>query len=261
MGKEIHISLAAEPLLHIGPFNITNSLLVTWLVMIIILLLAWLGGRNVRKIPRGMQNVFEYVFELLIGLIESVTGNRKKAEKFFPILATFFIFILVANLADIIPGIGTIGFNEITSHGESFVPFFRPPTTDLNFTIALAIISVVATQIFGIAALGTVKHFKKYFTIKGGPVNTFVGLLELISEVAKMVSFSFRLFGNIFAGEVLLTVIAVIVPFLVPLPFYFLETFVALIQALVFTMLSLVFFTVATAEHGDHEEKHEAPAS
>lgn len=257
MEKTIHISIASEALFHIGPFPITNSLLVTWLVMIALLVLAGLTTRKVTLIPRGLQNLFEYVFEFLLSLIESVTLSRKKAEKFFPLLTTFFVFIFAANITDILPGIGTIGLREVTDHGESFIPLLRPPAADLNFTLALAIVSVVGAQLFGIGALGFVKHIGKYFTIKGGPIHTFVGLLEGVSEIAKMVSFSFRLFGNIFAGEVLLTVMAVIVPFIAPLPFYLLETFVAFIQALVFTMLSLVFMTLATAEHGEEHEKKE----
>jgi F-type H+-transporting ATPase subunit a len=256
MGKEIHISLAAETLFSIGPFNITNSLLVTWMVMAVILIIAFLASRRIQKIPRGLQNVFEFVFEFLLGLIESVTQSRKKAEKFFPFLATFFVFIFVANITDIVPGIGTIGLTEISHHGEKFVPYFRPPAADLNFTLALAIVSVVGTQFFAIGALGFFKHLGKYFTIKGGIIHTFVGLLEAVSEFAKMISFSFRLFGNIFAGEVLLTVIAVIVPFVAPLPFYLLEAFVAFIQALVFTMLSLVFLQLATSSHEAEASAH-----
>jgi len=260
VGKEIHISLAAEGLFHIGPLSVTNSLLVTWIVMAVLILFAWLAGRKTRLVPKGLQNVVEAVFEFLLNLIESVTQSRKKAEQFFPFLATFFIFIFAANATDIIPGIGTIGLYEVSHHGTEFVPYFRPPAADLNFTLALAIVTVVGTQVFGIAAIGFVKHIKKYLTIKGGPANTFVGLLEAVAEFAKMISFSFRLFGNIFAGEVLLTVISVIVPFVAPLPFYLLEAFVAFIQALVFTMLSLVFMTMATVAHDEHEEHEAEPA-
>ena len=223
--------------------------------MLVLILLGFLAGRKVRRVPQGLQNIFEYIFELLLGLIDSVTHDRKKSERFFPFLATFFIFIFAANFTDVLPGVGTIGINETTPEGVVFIPFLRPPSSDLNFTVALGVVSVFTAQILGIAALGFFKHLGKYFTIKGGPIYTFVGLLEFISEIAKMVSFSFRLFGNIFAGEVLLTVIAAIVPFVVPLPFYMLEVFVALVQALVFTMLSLVFFTMATTSHDEHESK------
>lgn len=265
MEKGLHISIAAETLFHIGPFPVTNSLLVTWMVMVVLVVVGILAGRNPRRIPRGLQNAFEYLFELLIGLMDTVTLDRKKSERFFPFLATFFLFIFAANFTDILPGVGTIGLNKVAEHGAehgaeavehavSFIPFFRPPSSDLNFTVALGVVSVLTAQILGIAALGFFKHMGKFFTFKKGPIYTFVGLLEVVSEVAKMVSFSFRLFGNIFAGEVLLTVIAAIVPFVVPLPFYALELFVALVQALVFTMLSLVFFTMATASHDEHEE-------
>ena len=251
--KEIHISIASEPLFFVGPFPVTNSLLVTWIVMLVLLVLTAFATRKVALVPRGIQNVVEYIFEFLLGLIESVTLSRKKAERFFPLLATFFVFIFTANVTDIIPGIGTIGLHEFIGSEEKFIPLLRPPSADLNFTLALALVSVIGAQFFGIGALGFFKHLGKYFTFKGGPIHTFVGLLEAVSEVAKMISFSFRLFGNIFAGEVLLTVMAVIVPFVAPLPFYLLETFVAFIQALVFTMLSLVFMTLATMSHGEAE--------
>ena len=131
---------------------------------------------------------------------------------------------------------------------EIFVPLFRSTASDINFTLALAIISVVATQLLGIAAIGFAKHAAKYISFKG-PIQFFVGILEIVSEVAKMISFSFRLFGNIFAGEVLLIIIGFLVPYVVPAPFLMLELFVGFIQALVFAMLTLVFISIATVEH------------
>ena len=147
----------------------------------------------------------------------------------------------------ILPGLGSIGLIE--GHGQevSLIPLFRSTNSDINMTLALAIISVMATQIFGISIVGFFHHVSRFISFKG-PLDFFTGILELIAEIAKVISFSFRLFGNIFAGEVLLMVIFFLVPIIVPLPFLFLEIFVGFIQALVFSMLTLVFLTVATSK-------------
>ena len=180
--------------------------------------------------------------------MDSVTGDRRQTKKFFPLVATIFVFVILSNWLEIVPGLGTIGLRE----GEKLVPFIRSASADLNMTLALAVIAVFSIQIFGVISIGFVKHAKKYISLKG-PIEFFVGILELISEVAKMISFSFRLFGNIFAGEVLLTVMLFLVPYLVPLPFLFLEIFVGFVQALVFSMLTLVFLKMATISHDSHE--------
>jgi len=147
-----------------------------------------------------------------------------------------------------LPGIGSIGFNEIKDGHETFVPLFRSVNSDLNATLSWAIISVFLAQIFGMSSLGTFSYLKKYFDFSN-PINFFVGILEIVGEIAKIISFSFRLFGNVFAGEVLLVVMTMLAPYLAPLPFYGLEIFVGFIQALVFTMLSLVFIKMATEAH------------
>lgn len=139
--------------------------------------------------------------------------------------------------------------HEEASH-STFVPILRPGTADLNTTLALGIISVALTQVFGVSALG-LAYFKKFINFSS-PIMFFVGILEIISEFAKIISFAFRLFGNIFAGEVLLVVISFLVPVIVPMPFYGLEIFVGFIQALVFSLLSLVFFNMATQSHDEH---------
>jgi F-type H+-transporting ATPase subunit a len=166
-------------------------------------------------------------------------------------VATIFIFVVLSNWIEIVPGLGTIGIYEKHNGRQVLVPFIRSASADLNVTLAIAIVSVMAIQIFGIAALGLLKYGKKFINFKG-PIEFFVGILELVSEAAKMVSFSFRLFGNIFAGEVLLTVILFLAPFIIPLPFLFLEIFVGFIQALVFSMLTLVFLQMATVSHDAH---------
>jgi len=183
-----------------------------------------------------------------------VTQDRKQTKKFFPLVMTIFIFVILSNWVELLPGLGTVGINE-QIHGETIlVPFLRSTSADLNATLAIALISVFSIQFMGIAAIGFFKYagkffvnpFKKPFYVIG----TFVGLLEIIGEVAKVISFSFRLFGNIFAGEVLLIVMLNLVPYIVPLPFLFLELFVGFIQALVFSTLTLVFLkTAATDSH------------
>lgn len=248
----MEISLAAEKVIEVFGFPITNTLLMSWAAMAVLVVLSVIATRKIRAAPRGAQNFLEAVMEFLLNLIDSVTHNRKQSIKFFPILATIFLFIVTSNWLGLLPGVGTIGFPEVHRGKEVFVPLFRSANSDLNNTLALAIISVVITQIFGIMAIGFFKYAGKFFISplkKPYFVGTFVGALELVSEVSKMVSFSFRLFGNIFAGEVLLVVIAMIIPYIVPLLFMFLEIFVGFIQALVFAMLTLVFMKMAVTEH------------
>lgn len=222
-----------------------------WLVVAALIFMSVIFLRRPALIPAGVQNVFEVAVEGVLGLMEGPFGSKQKAEKYFPFIATIFIFILISNWFGIFPFLGSAGIYE-ESHAypgeEVFVPFFRSSASDLNFTLALAIISVFATQLIGISAIGLSKHIGKYFSFRG-PIQFFVGILEIVSEIAKMISFSFRLFGNIFAGEVLLIIIGFLVPVFVPLPFLMLEMFVGFIQALVFAMLTLVFMSIAVVEH------------
>lgn len=246
--SDIHISLAAEEVFRIGSWPLTNSLLTGVVGSVIIFILLWLAGHAVALHPAGrLSQVVEAVAEALLNLIEQVTHDRARALRFFPLLMTLFVFILINNWLGLVPGVGSITIQ--TGHGAT--PLFRGATADLNATLALAIISVVMTHVYAIRELGLFVHLKKYFSFN--PIFLFVGLLEIISEFSKMVSFSFRLFGNIFAGEVLLVVIAYLVPAVGPLPFFGLELFVGLVQALVFTMLSLVFLEIASSSHDEHE--------
>ncbi len=249
----VHISLSAEPITTIGSFVVTNAVATSFIASIIMVAgLIW-AVRKVTLQPKSLIAVtLESGVEYLLSLIEEVTQNRHKAERFFPLLMTIFIFVLVNNWLGLLPGIGSI---IITSPEGATVPLFRGATADLNTTIALALISGIAAQAFAIKELGLFTHIKKYISLN--PIMLFIGILEIISELSRMVSFSFRLFGNIFAGEVLLVVISFLLPIIAPLPFFGLEIFVGFIQALVFTMLTLVFLHIATsdhAEHGDHRE-------
>ncbi len=247
----MHISIAANPVLELGPIHITNSMLATACVLIILWLVSLFATRKMDLVPRGLQNAVELGIEKLVGLTASVVHDKAYARKIFPLIATFFIFIMFNNWFGLIPGVGTIGFNEVVEGKHVLVPLLRAGTADLNTTIALGVIVVIMTQVFGIAAIGAMKYSKKFFNFSN-PINFFVGLIELASELVRIISFAFRLFGNVFAGEVLLIVLGAIAPFVIPLPFYFMELFVGFIQALVFTMLALVFFSMATMSHEAH---------
>lgn len=247
-----HVSLSAETLFHVGEFAVTNSIFTSLIVSFLLISFAAFARTKIAPTdrPTGFQNVVEVIMEGLLGLIQSVTDNRKKSYEFFPFIASFFLFILLNNWLGLFPGVGTIGIlHEIDNH-VALIPIFRPGTADLNTTLSLAIFSVATTQWIGFQHL-KLGYFKKFINFSS-PIMFFVGILEIISEFAKIVSFAFRLFGNIFAGEVLLVVIAFLAPLVVPMPFYGLEIFVGFIQALVFSMLTLVFFNMATVGHDDH---------
>lgn len=249
----MEISLAAEPILHLGPLAISNTMLMAWLAMALLVVVAYLAFRRPRLVPQGLQNLMEAAIESLVNLIESVTGSRKMTYRLLPLVATIFFFVIVSNWMGLLPGVGTIGFHEMHDGHMLFVPLFRSTYSDLNMTLAIAIIAVFMTQVFGIASIGFFKYASKFITFKN-PIAFSLGLLELVSEVAHVISFAFRLFGNVFAGEVLLMVIAFLVPYIAPLPFYLLEIFVGFIQALVFALLTTVFIAIASTDHSAHED-------
>jgi len=242
----MHITLIPEKITQIGSFILTNTLLTSWVVMVLLIVLAWWLGKNPKLVPDKKQNFVEYVVETVLHYFQEVWGDKEKASKYFTFLATFFLFILVSNWFGLIPGVGSIGFFE--GKEGTFVPFLRSVNSDLNATLAWAVISVVTIQVVGISTLGFFRYGKKFINLKS-PVDFLVGILELISEISKLISFSFRLFGNVFAGEVLLVVMMFLVPYILPLPFFMLEMFVGVIQALVFTTLTLVFLKLATEKH------------
>ncbi|GAB4532073.1 MAG: F0F1 ATP synthase subunit A [Anaerolineae bacterium] len=305
------VVVRAEPLpgVVIGGVQLTNAFITALVVDLLLVVLAFVGTRNMQLVPSGLQNLLEWVVEALYNLTESVATPRW-APRFFAIVATIFLYVLFSNWFGLIPGLAAVGICEehhiedaghaaipglaapLLDHpeeeqrpplgchvGEVIVPLFRSPSTDLNNNLALALVSVGMTQVFGVMALG-VGYFTKFFNVKGmvrafgpnergerrgcagmvgafmfGAIDFFVGILELISEFAKIISFSFRLFGNIFAGEVMLLVLASLLPLVLTIPFLGLEVFVGLIQAFIFYILTLAFFTIATVSH-DHAEEH-----
>jgi len=277
------IQIQPEVIFTIFGFPITNTLIGTWISIIILFLVFFLGTRRRDLIPSGMQNVVEWIVEYLLNLTESVAGTVK-ARKFFPLVATFFIFILFCNLLDIFPGVDTIGtvnlealkvahlsaptsFFLLGEYSNKLTPWVRPGTSDLNLTLALALVSVIVTQIFGFYTLGAKQQLSKYFNFKAlfthgfqGPIEFFVGLIEIITELSRILSFSFRLFGNIFAGSAVLAVFAWLLPFVSDAVFIPLELFVGFVQALIFALLTLVFLEIATTSHEDVEEVTEKEA-
>lgn len=274
------ISVAAEPIPSpehpwtLGPISVTNALLTSWLTMVVLIVVAFFATRGMQLVPEGFQNAVEMFISAFYDLAEDVAGPRL-ARRFFPIVMTIFLYVLVSNWLDLLtPVLAAVGFRTVHEGHEVMIPLLRAPSTDLNMTLGLALVSVILTQIFGIAELGffsyigkfiNVSGFKKFVAIvigqaEGSPIGAllqglldfYMGIVELISEIAKIISFSFRLFGNIFAGEVLLLVMPTFLSLLLPLPFLGLEVFVGLIQAFIFAVLTLAFMTMATLEHGEH---------
>ena len=296
-------SITAEPI--VSDFRITNTMVATWLAIVVLVAISFLATRRLSDVPRGLQNVVEIVIEGFLGLAESVAGPER-ARRFLPLVMTIFIFIVAANWLGILPGFGTIGrietVQEVVHHAEAkaekhgehadlsqikvqvfegdgfiaylpfnsigteitaaeadqleegkqagvLVPFLRSANTDVNTTLAIALVAMFMVHMWGFTTLGFFGHMGKYINFRGGPIGLFVGVLEAISEVARVISFTFRLFGNIFAGEVLLVAMAFLLPLVGIIPFLGLELFVGMIQAFIFAMLTLVFATMATVSH------------
>ena len=350
------------PLGGLGDFNITNTMLSAWIAMAILLLMAFFATRKLGLIPKGWQNFVEAVIGWFYGLVEAIAGP-KNARKFFPLVATIFLFVIINNWISLVPGFGTIGVIESAevaiehvveekaeeadpeltpheaevqleeylhlspedriAHGDELavgaeifeeleelnlqlmdevsvfsvlplslhdqtmsaaeylehppedgkvvgliVPFFRNANTALNTTLAIALIGMFMVEFWGIRALGFFRYASKFVAIgslrKGigiGLMDIFVGVLEAVSEIARVISFTFRLFGNMFAGEILIFVMSFLIPLALVVPFYGLELFVGFIQAVIFSVLVLIFAVIAVAAHNGHdEEDHEDDA-
>lgn len=250
--SSLHISIAAEPVFHFFGVSITNSIATSWVITALTLVFFTLATRKLLmkgKLTR-VQMFVEFLIEGLYGIVESIAGS-KKARLFFPLVMTFFIFIVPSNWSGLLPGAGSIGFTGVHNGKEMFIPILRGPTADINTTLALGLIAMIMVQFYGFKFQGF--HYLKKFFDFSNPINAFVGILELVSDLSKVISFTFRLFGNIFAGEVLISVMTFLVPLVAPMPFYALELFVGVIQGLVFLMLSTVFMNMATLGHGGDE--------
>lgn len=289
---DIHISLAAEELFKVGPIPVTNSMMTMFLVMGVVLVVFTLLARRAKDVPGRAQSILELIVGFLVDLVEG-TGGKTIGRRILPLISGIFIFILFANFSGLIPGVGTVGKYEehaveeehsteeeaVTStdeessteavheeeeeHEKVLVPFFRAPTADLNMTLALSIIAFTAIQIAGISAHGVVGRIKH---MADPP---FLFPIEVISELSRILSLAARLFGNVFAGEVLLGVMfamgaavkIAIVPFLFPVVFLGLEVLFGTIQALVFALLTLIYIMLAAAHSNTHDEADHKPAT
>ena len=291
-----HVSLAAEPIFESGFQWFTNALLTTFLVDIFLILVAVGATSKMNLVPSGLQNLMEALIEYLFNLAESVSGRAAGTYfPWVATIFLFVVISSWSGLLPGVGSVGffhAVDAKKGESHGmaldhqlamvdgspvliqaadaaakqaaaeeggHKFVPLLRAPSADLNMTFALSLATMFMVQVHGIRALGG-GYFRKFWNTSGHGfmkgINVFVSILELISEVSRIISFGFRLFGNIFAGEIVLATMAFLVAFLIPLPFYLLEILVAAVQALVFMMLALVFFTMATISHAHGDEHH-----
>lgn len=239
------ISLKLSPYV-LGEFAgmpITATLLTTWLAMAILAVLALIIGRNLQLVPTKGQSMAEVVIGGAYDYVADTLESKELAQKYFPILMTIFLMLLVMNWTGLLPGVTSVGIME----HDHLIPFFYPPATDLNIAVAFAFISMAVIEFAGIAALGAWKYGGKFINFSS-PLNFLVGIIELISELGRIVSFSFRLFGNIFAGKTLLTVALFFMPLILPVPILGYEMFVGFLQAGVFAFLTLIFIKLAVAE-------------
>jgi len=263
----MNVPIIAEPIFFIGQFPVTNALINSTILMVALVALGALLKSRVKEIPGRVQNLLEALIETMLGYFDQVTGSRSKSIKFLPFVGGLFVFILLSNWMGLLPGTGSIGVWQLHNGEMELIPVLRPANSDLNLTVAMALLSVIGSHLVGITLIGFFAHMNRFIQVGTlwkaivslkpmkiivGIVEFFVGLLEIVSEIAKVVSLSLRLFGNIFAGEVLITVMASLAAYIIPAPFMLLEVLVGIIQASVFAMLTLVYLTVLS------EKPHEA---
>lgn len=268
------LKLPAETVTHVLGWPITNSMIGAWISMVVLVVISIAATRKMKIIPSGLQNFIEYALNSLLNFCQSVAGE-KNGRRFFPVVATIFLFVITNAWLSLIPGFGSI---LVIESGHEEIHLLRGANTDINMPLALAIVSFVAIEYFGIRSLGGFRYLKKFVNVSQlgsglgllfrgkvkaafgkllfGGIDVFVGALEALSEVVRVVSFTFRLFGNMTAGEILLLIASFLVPWVFALPFYGLEILVGFVQALIFGGLTLVFLTMAVASHDEHGEKH-----
>lgn len=228
------ISIPAEKIFEIFGFPITNTFLMSLIVGISLFTLFFFGLRKKKIVPDFLQNFIEWILENFLNYADRITGDRKKTMEIFPLASCLFIFIFSVNLLEILPGIGIFHF-------------LRSPSSDLNFTLGLAISSMILVHISALKNLGIFNYLKKYLNLRN-PILFFVGILEGIAEFARTFSLAVRLFGNLIAGEVLLIIASFLFAYLFPLPFLFLEIFIGFVQALIFSSLIIIFYVVSAKE-------------
>lgn len=254
-GSLIHVSIKAEPLFHIGPFEFTNSMVGALLASIVLLAAAWYITRRDALLPGRMQSLIELPIEWMTGI---VAGSSSRWHGYVALILSFFLMILIANWIGLLPGVGTVGLLH-EDHGETvLIPLIRPASADLNFTLGLAIVAFIVFIYWGVRINGVGGYLKE---LVGEPryMAPLMFPIHLISELSRLISLSMRLFGNVFAGEVLLATMVALAPIVVPAVFLGLEAVFGFVQALVFSLLAMTYITLSIAEHhgGGHGEEHE----
>lgn len=270
---EPHVKLPAEGLFDVAGFVVTNTLFASWLTIIVLVGTFYVCTRKMKLIPGRLQSLAEMAVEALLNFVEGTAG-KKHAKLLFPVVATIFIYVITNAYMALLPFFGSVG---ITGHEGEFVSLFRAANTDINVTLSIAIISFIFIEYWGMRSVGAFRYIgefinfsqigqgiKQLFKGKIGPaisnmafgfINLFVGLLEIFSHLIRIVSFTFRLFGNMTAGEILLLVVSFLVPLIATIPFYGLELLIGFIQALIFAGLTLVFGIIALAPSHDEQEQ------
>jgi F-type H+-transporting ATPase subunit a len=266
-----HVELAAEPLFG-SP--ITNTMLAALFTIIVLGAICFAATRKMRIVPKGLQNIVEALLEMLINFVDDAAG-KEYGRKFFPVIATIFIFVIANAYLALIPGFMTIGFWHTEGEEQFIIPFLRGANTDLNFPLALALISFVFVEYWGLRSQGFFRYTRRFISVGGlfggigqifrgkiksglgalfsGVVDVFAGFIELISELVRILSLTFRLFGNMTAGEILILMMIFLLPWVVPSLFYGLELFLGFVQALIFGGLTLVFAIIAVTPREEHE--------
>ena len=270
----IFVEIRPERLFQVGPLTVTNTLLSSWLAMIMLIAFALLSCRNLvdTPAPLSLQNIVEIMIEAAYNMVQQFAGSHARA--FFTVSGTFLLYITVANWLPLLPGFGSVGIFTQREGRRVFIPLLRGSTTDLNTTTALAICSVVSSQVYAVQFAGFFDHLTHYIAIDNflafgrhvtqgkepkfglllqGALDLFIGFLNIFEELTKVLSFSFRLFGNVFGGEVLLAVMAFLAPYVVSVPFMVMELFTGFVQALIFALLSTAFFAQAISSHAQKE--------
>ena len=267
------VPLAAEPIAFLGSFAITNTLFNAILALIFFTVIGLLVRSHVTSgVPKRFQTAMELLTDGLLEFFDQVTGSRELSKKFLPFVGTCFVFILFSNWFGMFPGTGSIGFWVTDGSTRDWVPLMRAATSDLNLTIGLALSAVVVSHLVGLRSQGTWRHMNRFIQIQGiinaikqlsliglfvALIEFVVGIIELFGEFAKIASLSLRLFGNVFAGDVLLNVVSGLMAWIAPLPFMSLEVIVGVVQATVFSVLALVYMTIMnTAPPGTEEGAH-----
>ncbi len=244
-GIEVH--LAPHILGEFWGIPVSATLVTAWLSMVIVIALIALLRTKIKLVPGKVQSLVEVAIGGSFDYIANTLESRELAKKYFPVIMTIFIFVLSLNWIGLLPGVTSIGWFETSADGTTFTPLFYPANTDLNITLAFAIVALIAIELAGVLSLGFFKYAGKFINFKS-PLAFVIGIIELISEMARLVSYSFRLFGNIFAGKVLLLVITFFIPYIVPVPMMAFEVFVGVVQAFIFAILTLFFIKLAVTE-------------